>query len=1674
MSIDIHGAREHNLQNIDVTIGDGLTVVTGVSGSGKSSLIFDTLYHEARRRFLDIFAIGSSTERLAPAAVRTIDGLGPAVAVGQNLLNRNPNSTLATASGLHPFLRLLYANFGRQYCAHCGAAVVIYSADRLIEHLQLLVAQAPVTVAAPLMHNSVGSHRTFLSLLREQLDGERIYVDDQPWDGRPIDPQHPHSVTITVAELDAESSLQQLRNALAQVHALGAATVELRHRDTTEQLSDKAICTTCGVPIAELTPTHFHTPCPHCQGNGCNRCEQSGLTPVAAAVRWHDLRLPDLLAQTVDQLHEQVEASYTASTPLAASAARLHDEILRRLVALRKVGLGYLTLDRPSPTLSRGEAQRVRLAIILTSRLEDMLHVLDEPTVGQHPADVLRLLPAFRELAGPVVYVEHDRLAAAAADQALDLGPAAGGGGGQLLFNGTPADLWRADTASGRFFSLREQVQIPPHRPASQEFITIERAALRTLQAFDVNFPVGALTVVTGVSGSGKSTLVRDVLVASLKADRPVGCLTLAGPRLDPVMVDQSPIGQNPRSNPATYTTLANSIRDCYANATGLSPSHFSFNRPEGACPACKGLGAVEVQMRYLPSIWIPCAACNGQRFSDEVLAATVDFGGQQLSVAEFFASSVDDASLLLHETPYLSLAKRRSAHRMLAALRDVGLGYLPLGQPSTTLSGGEAQRVKLAKYLGGRNLDQKLLVLDEPTTGLHPQDVAGLLTAVDRLVRAGATVVVVEHSTDLMRAADWIIDLGPHAGPAGGRLLYAGPFAGLTDVADSQTAQALREEPSMTPETFTSEPFMLGTSTAGASTPGTSTLEDATKTLDIAPSRWRDELVVENAHAHNLQNVTAHFPKGQLTVVTGLSGSGKSSLVHNVLEAEARRRFLETLSLYERQSTREGPEAPVDAVRGLGVAITVDTARSRFSRRATVGTTTEIDHHLAILFANVGERHCPMCGAAMQRTIQAQTPYWGCNSCGHRLPVARPHHFSPTTYAAACTTCHGVGSLQVPQPEKLIIAPEKPLCSGAMYSPGFFPQGFLCQPYNSGYDLVQALAARYEFDPMQTPWDKLPAEVQQAFLFGTEEKLPVTFESRTGRVRQEERSFPGFYGWIRDWDVGGTYTRTEPCPACGGARLRADYLAVTVAGNNIHELREMPLAELATILANPLLPPITAADTLIEFALTSLATVQRRLHFLCQVGLGYLHLNRITATLSAGEAQRIKLASLLGSGLGSLTVLLDEPTRGMHPSEVGALLVALKALRDEGNTVIVVEHELSLIAGADHVVDIGPGAGTAGGQIVATGAPQEIARAETPTGRWLRHELAQESPPLPHRSTRREPTGWLTIRGARANNLAGQTVEIPLGLMVGICGVSGSGKSTLIVDTLGRALAPKKQTTSVAYEPVEPGIHDAITGMPARVIVVDQRRAEITNPADFLNLTSTLRKLYAATADAHLLGLDEAALRRTCTGCNGRGFVRTDMGFLPAFETPCDLCQGTGYPPEAWALQLAGLPFPALFGLTIDELDKRFGDEARLARPLQMAQAVGLGYLVLRQPGHALSGGEAQRLKIAKELCRKSRRDTLYLLDEPTVGQHAEDVARLIDVLARLVDGDETQQRRDGGATPNSVIVIEHHPQLLAACDWLIELGPGGGPAGGLVIATGSPAEVAAGNTPTAPYLYA
>ena len=918
----------------------------------------------------------------------------------------------------------------------------------------------------------------------------------------------------------------------------------------------------------------------------------------------------------------------------------------------------------------------------------------------------------------------------------------------------------------------------------------------------------------------------------------------------------------------------------------------------------------------------------------------------------------------------------------------------MKLGQPSPSLSGGEAQRVRLARELA-KAKPGDLVGLDEPTTGLHPADLERLIDVFDRLTSIGCTVVVVEHQPDVVASADWVIDLGPGGGPAGGQLMHCGP-----PLRARQRAVRPRAKPRARP-------------------------------------RASDTIRVRGASAHNLQAVDVDFPKGKFTVVTGVSGSGKSSLVDDVLGAEATRRLLECLSVYERQSANEGPEAPVKSITGLGPTLIIDASRTAWGPRATVGGSSELDRLVALVMARAGGRTCLSCGGSVRRTSPAPDVPWRCDGCGAETVGIEPRHLMGNAANAVCKTCAGLGHQRRFIASRLIARPDQPICGRCLNSPGYYPKNYICTQGTGAHPHFMAFARRYGFNPYATPFNEMSSEAQHAFLYGEPEAA-------------NER---GFWGQTKHWqgmeglayhDLGGLYSEAVVCPGCDGKRLRPEYLSIRVGGFDRAQLFSMPLGSVEDALADLSIDDAIASE--------ALQTARRRLRFLRTVGLGYLHLDRATWTLSAGEAQRVKLASVLGGGLLGMTVLLDEPSRGLHPSEVSALAETLQDLRAAGNTIIAVEHDAVLIRAADNVVEIGPGAGRHGGRLVDIESAESVTR-----------PVLEGRPAIERNGDRRKPADWMCVAGARENTLRGADVRIPLGVQVGVCGVSGSGKSSLVVDTIGLALAPPKLTTGVAHSMrIEAGSHDSIDGAPTRTIVADQSRASITSAGAYLGLIDAIRRAYARTEAAIDAELTVKDLAHGCDGCGGRGSWRERMWFLPSVEQQCEACGGTGYAREAASLEVRGRTLPEMEALTIEELAEAWSDDPKIARACDAAIRLGLGYIVVRQPGWSLSGGEVQRLKLARELAKTTNSPTLYLLDEPTLGLQATDVRILAAALDEVV------------CAGNSVLVVEHDPDLLATCDWLIELGPGGGPDGGQVIFEGTPEEMAAGDTPTSAYIRA
>ncbi|QOJ13683.1 MAG: ATP-binding cassette domain-containing protein [Planctomycetia bacterium] len=1363
----------------------------------------------------------------------------------------------------------------------------------------------------------------------------------------------------------------------------------------------------------------------------------------------------------------------------------------------------------------------------------------------------------------------------------------------------------------------------PSTAEGPQRWLTIRGARQNNLKSIAVHFPLGRFTVVTGVSGSGKSSLVTDILYPAL-ARRLNGAATPEGAydaiegveHLDKIIaIDQSPIGRTPRSNPATYIKVFDEIRDLFtklpdAQLRGYKPGRFSFNVPArgkggGRCEACEGNGANRIEMDFLADVWVRCPVCEGRRFSRE----TLQIAYKSKTISDVLKMSVEQALGHFENVPRIA--------SMLRTLHSVGLDYLELGQSSTTLSGGEAQRIKLARELVRRPTGRTLYVLDEPTTGLHFEDVRRLLAVLHGFVDGGNTVVVIEHNLDVVRTADWVIDLGPEGGAAGGRVVCAGTPEAVASCPESPTGMALAAE-------------LSGGVSRGQATASLRFREPEPSPYDP------DQITVVGARQHNLRDLTVQFPRNHVTVCTGVSGSGKTSFAIDTVFTEGYRRYVESLSAYARQFLGQMAKPAVDHVAGLSPAICIEQKSASHSPRSTVGTITEIYDYMRVLWSRAGVPHCPQCdvpiGAqtideivdrilelpesapivllapialgdgeswntafarlrasgyarvridgeiletahasaidarrrhrvevVIDRTIvrsrarariaesaehalavgngvmsllveqvELVEPAAGdggdvaptatirpareirfslrfaCGRCGASYEELSPHQYSFNSAMGWCETCEGLGVQRGAPTSTLIPRPHHSLFDGAI-------AGWSRVSRKSVFGKMLLALCRRIGALAEAPLGEWTTPQVNALLFGMDRSsdgAPTdpwidggeAFGPAAGVRFQWRGFFPAIDAATRA-NVGMRHRLrnavTEiPCLTCRGGRIRPDAAATRFGGRTIVEVSRLPLSATATFFDE-----LRLSKEQRQVSGELLREVRQRLAFLLDVGLDYLTLHRAAPSLSGGESQRIRLASQLGSGLSGVLYVLDEPTIGLHPRDTQRLIRALLKLRDLGNTLLMVEHDRDVMRSADLLLDFGPRAGNEGGRIVARTTPSELesaastadtdasgesAESASLTQRYLRGATAVGVPanrrPVPHwtppapgkpnaGTTRRRPRGfespqrtpplesapphWLVIRGARQNNLKNIDVPIPLGRLVCVTGVSGSGKSSLINDILHPALAAALHRADATA-----GDHAGIDGMEHldKVVNVDQSPLGATpssNPATYTGAFDLIRELFARVPDAKLRGFNanRFSFNRPggrCEACEGQGRRRIEMHFMPDVWVECEVCRGQRYEPETLNVRYHGKNIAELLDMRVSEALALLEAVPKVRRVLQTLADVGLEYLALGQPAPTLSGGEAQRVKLAAELARPETGRTLYILDEPTTGLHFEDVRKLLEVLHRLVD------------LGNSVLVVEHNLDVIKSADWLIELGPEAGEAGGHLVASGTPEHLA------------
>ncbi len=1679
--ISVTKASVHNLKGINAVIPHGvLCCLTGVSGSGKSSFAFDTLCVEGQRRY--VLSLSHQAKRiignLPKPDVESISGLTPTIAIEQKTSGGSPRSTVATMTEIHDYLRVLYARLAIPHCPESGKPLVAISRKQIIEELFSCYAGKALILLAPIAKKKRGTLHDEVQKLA-QKGFSRVRLDDliTPIDEiGDVDPAASHDLDVVVDRVKVcEENRQRLIESSHTALEVGKGLISVIDTDGEEKLfSEYAYSDVSGRSYPPLEPNNFsyNSPagmCPECQGLGecherrgarakgkrgshgplsaCPKCHGSRLQAYASAARFRGMRLQELVSKTIDEALAWIQA--IVLTPQEAFAKETISQIQSRLSFLQRVGLGYVTLDRKATTLSGGEFQRLRLASHMGGSLVGITYVLDEPSIGLHPHDNEKLIASLIELkhrGNTVIVVEHDAQMMRASDWILDFGRGAGMYGGELLHQGSVSSLEQVagSLTSDYLFGRKSIAPNEKKKAATKKKLCLRGVRHRNIDNLDVELPLERCIAITGVSGSGKSSLIFEVLYPAL-ANRLMHSnvekgrfASLTGAHhLDRVIhIDQTPIGRTPRSNPVTYSGIFDDIRTLFASlpaskAMGYTPDHFSMNqglkarkcptgrgcrplpnivmdRTSGICPVCAGMGVIAVDMDSLERTWTTCSSCEGRRFNENTLS--IRYKGK--SILDVLNMTCQEARDFFAPFPRISA--------ILEILCQVGLDYLHLGQPATTLSGGEAQRLKIARELGKPATGKTLYLLDEPTTGLHMHDIRRLVDVLHALVGRGDTVVVIEHNMDLVKTADFLIDMGPGAGRDGGKIIAAGHPSEVAQL-DTPTGRALRLALAPQPHSPTPPPRQ---------------------------NRTQGCIEIVGACQNTLKNLSLSLPKEQLIAIIGPSGAGKSSLAVETLFAEGQRQYIESLSPYARHFIKQMPRPSVDAIYGLPPAIAITQREQASNPRSTVGTLTEIYEYLRIFWAQRGIPHCPKTKAP----IRPVTKEYVADVILREGSASPVYIVAPCQRASAATAPQQIAAFQKIGYSRFRIN-NRIVDTSQEELP----------PFRAGRKVsIEVIIDRLR--PIAEEKQRLVASIAEAARIGGN-RLVVLQEDRerlfnlafsvaeTGEsypeITAQTFAFNTSHGMCPQCHGRGVEATTQPCSACQGTRLHALARHVTICGASIADICHMPMSQARQFLKDavarsPLEKPLQRVFDALDY----------RLGLVDELGIGYLSLDRCASSLSSGEAQRIRLISQIGSQLSELLYILEEPTAGLHPQDTERLIAVLHRLKALGNTIAVIEHDPQLIHRADHILELGPRGGRHGGRIVAEGSPPP--HLSSPTMSAFAEPFI-----LNDGSSLAISAPSIIVRSATCHTLENVACTLPTQAVIGIVGVSGSGKSTLLFNVLQPALMDELAGKPSAF----------VSGLDEfdQYVVIDQKPIAHTSRSDlstFMGLAPHLRALFAALPSARAQGLDATRFsayhrRGMCTRCHGLGDMRVDMHFLPSVRVPCEACGGLRLNPSSLSVLYKGKNFGQILQLPIEEARTLFAGHPKITRYLDGLMAMGLGDLRLGAETASLSTGEAQRAKLARELAQRRTAATLYLMDEPTIGLHINEVRGLISQL---------HSRKEEGHT---VIVVEHNIDLIAACDWLVELGPGAGPNGGKVIASGTPMHIARqARTPTGKYL--
>ena len=1626
--IELKNVSQNNLRNISFKLPrNKFIVITGVSGSGKSSLAFDVINGEGRRKyFVNLSARARNyLGKLEKPEVEKIINLTPTIAVSQTAGGGSSRSTVGTLSEIYDYLRLLFARVGKSEkneieinrslfsfnspagaCPHCKGLGV---EDRIDPELLIDDPSKSIRRRAFKITNPKGY------IIYSQVTIDAL---------NEVCKAHGFSVDIPWNELTPEQQDIVLNGSDRIKIPYGKHTLESRMKWSGITAKPREEGYYKGIlPVMNQILNRDRNPniLRFAKSGLCSSCGGSRLSENALSVKVLGKSIYDFSKLSLEELQESLDINLFSENDKPV-AKEIIEETGKRIETLKLLGLGYLSCDRQSDTLSGGELQRIRLARQLNSKLRNITFIFDEPSIGVHPSNNANIIRVMKELVAngnTVITVEHDAQTILNADWIVEIGPGAGINGGELIFNGPK------DTFLGKSHISVTKDYLPGGSKIirmdfkSEEkagFFSVKNAVINNLRSLDVDFAKNRLNVVTGVSGAGKSSLVNQTLIPLIREEYEKQLNAKGNPVLSgfnfgkTIIVDRSPIGKTARSTPATYTKLQDLIRDLFASLDEskrrkFTKSTFSYNTAGGRCEKCEGAGKLEVGMHFLGNVETTCDVCNGKRYKQEVLE--VKYHGK--SISDILEMSVSRA--------YDFFEDIKKIRHYLQVLISIGLGYLKLGQSSNTLSGGEAQRIRLAseiiKSTGGNNL----FIFDEPTTGLHFYDIQILMDLFAGLLEQGNTIVAIEHNEDFIRNAHRIIDLGPEAAAKGGQIVFQGCYNDFLNCKESVTARFIKA----------GKEFSAVNRESG----------------EKSGSRKKG-IELKGVTTNNLKSIDVTVPDEKHTVITGRSGSGKSSLAFDTIFSESQNRFTESFPAYIRQFTGNFSKARFDEAFGLTPVVALKQNNRLNDPRSTLGTLTEIFDYYRLLFSRFGIQHCTVCGNALNDGY--------CDVCDKSFQLMnRASLFSFNNTGGVCPHCTGLGTVLTSTRELLIKNPELSFENGALSSHKSLK--FYSDPYGQYIATLKAVGEKRGMD-FSLPVRELSDEAVNIALYGAgEEEFDVEWnfkrKNRTG-THNFKGKWAGFTELLLEeyhrkhangkGDDMLAFLTEIPCPVCNGKRFNPEVLSVTFVGLNIHQLSEMDISQTVELFKkikeNPVQFGLDKDFPVLNGQLID--DIIGKAEALEGLGLSYLNINRRSKTLSGGELQRTLLSTHLKGGLTGITYILDEPSTGLHPADAEKLNKNIGKLVSDGNTVITVEHNPEIIRSAGYLLELGPGAGQNGGRIIAEGSVSEIM--DNPVsliGRHLKQKLQIKQVEKLQAESR------ITIKGANANNLKNIDVNLEINRMNVITGVSGSGKTSLVRDVLYKSF--------IAGKPVNCNDISGLNEI-SDMVSVDKTPlagSSMSTPATFTGVFDEIRKLFASTEQAKSQKLKAGDFSFNgksgqCPVCKGTGEIKVSLDFISDVTTVCESCNGKRYRPQILKILFRGKSIFDILEMSVNDTLNFFSDYRKIVEPLTILAQTGLGYLKLGQSSATLSGGESQRLKIVREVITGKPENTLFVFDEPSRGLHPDDLVHLQKLFEILIENG------------NTVVVVEHNPIVIAAADRVADLGPEGGSKGGELIYQG------------------